>query len=234
MWFMALCLPPAHAKQQVYCSFCLKYIHIPELQTAFKGPSFCSAACDTILKQRILIALFAAGSTLFTQTWPSPYVCRKQQPYTEVWHSLLDNLSRHQKVWRWHAGADVLAWPSNSTVSPALSLQLHCLAEPALLKALVQQALPMPPPGVTPSHAPPPQQASTVRSLCQMLQAVAGVSALWQKALIFTAGPADFVQRLWMSYLKVCIWARSVNQRAAQCTGSLTHTQQPSGLPALM
>lgn len=44
-----------------------------------------------------------------------------------------------------------------------------------------------------------------MRSLCLMLQALAGVSALCQKALIFTAGPADFVQRLWMSHLKVCV-----------------------------
>lgn len=109
----------------------------------------------------------------------------------------------------------MLTWPANATVSPALSLQLHCLAEPALLKALVQQALPMPPPGGTSAHPQPTQQASTVRSLCQMLQAVAGVSALCQKALIFTAGPADFVQRLWMSYLKVCIRAGSVDDPAA-------------------
>ena len=109
--------------------------------------------------------------------------------------------------WHRHAGADALAWPTNATVSPALSLQLHCLAEPALLKALVQQALPTPSSGGTPPHTPSTQHAGTVRSLCQMLQALAGVSALCQKALIFTAGPADFVQRLWMSYLKVCTHA---------------------------
>ena len=94
----------------------------------------------------------------------------------------------------------MLAWPAGATVSAALSSQLHCLAEPALLKALVQQALPLPSSGLAIDNV---QQAGTVGSLCQMLQAVAAVSALCQKALIFTAGPADFVKRLWTSYLQV-------------------------------
>lgn len=100
------------------------------------------------------------------------------------------------------AGREVLAWPADAVVSPALSLQLHCLAEPALLKGLVQQALPVP---ALPASQAAPQQAGTVHSLCQMLQALTGVSALCQKALIFTAGPADFVQRLWTSHLKVVL-----------------------------
>ncbi|KAL3150396.1 hypothetical protein ABBQ32_000234 [Trebouxia sp. C0010 RCD-2024] len=104
------------------------------------------------------------------------------------------------------SGVEGLTWPTNASVSPALSLQLHCLAEPALLKALVHQALPLPSSG-TPSQS-TPQQAGTVCSLCLMLQALAGVSALCQKALIFTAGPADFVRRLWMSHLKAA-WAQS-------------------------
>ena len=118
---------------------------------------------------------------------------------------LLYAVCLHPKGWHGYAGADALTWPTNATVFPALSLQLHCLAEPALLKALVQQALPIPSSGgaATASHIPSQQQGPTVRSLCQMLQAVAGVSALCQKALIFTAGPADFVQRLWTSHLKV-------------------------------
>ena len=119
--------------------------------------------------------------------------------------------------WYRRAGVEALTWPPNASVSPALSLQLHCLAEPALLKALVQQALPLPPSG--PSHS-TPQQAGTVRSLCLMLQALAGVSALCQKALIFTGGPADFVQRLWMSHLKACLPTdapRSMKQVAALC-----------------
>lgn len=96
--------------------------------------------------------------------------------------------------------AEMLSWPTDATVPPALSAQLHCLAEPALLKAVVQQALPVQ------SSAPPVdsiQHASTVRSLCNMLQGITNIPALCQKALIFTAGPADFVQRLWSSYLKV-------------------------------
>ena len=96
--------------------------------------------------------------------------------------------------------AEMLSWPTGATVSPALSAQLHCLAEPALLKALVQQALPVQ------TSAPPVdimQHASTVRSLCKMLQGITSIPALCQKALIFAAGPADFVQRLWSSYLKV-------------------------------
>ena len=94
----------------------------------------------------------------------------------------------------------MLPWPAGATVSAALSSQLHCLAEPALLRALVQQALPLPSSGLAIDNV---QQAGTVCSLCQMLQAVAAVSALCQKALIFTAGPADFVKRLWTSYLQV-------------------------------
>ena len=96
--------------------------------------------------------------------------------------------------------AEMLSWPTGAIVSPALSAQLHCLAEPALLKALVQQALPVQ------TSAPPVdimQHASTVRSLCKMLQGITSIPALCQKALIFAAGPADFVQRLWSSYLKV-------------------------------
>lgn len=96
--------------------------------------------------------------------------------------------------------AEMLSWLTGATISPALSAQLHCLAEPALLKALVQQALPVQ------TSAPPVdsmQHASTVRSLCKMLQGITTIPALCQKALIFTAGPADFVQRLWSSYLKV-------------------------------
>ena len=96
--------------------------------------------------------------------------------------------------------AEGLSWPTGATVSPALSAQLHCLAEPALLKALVQQAMPVH------TSSPPVdsmQHASTVRSLCKMLQGITTIPALCQKALIFAAGPADFVQRLWSSYLKV-------------------------------
>jgi len=96
--------------------------------------------------------------------------------------------------------AEMLTWPTGAPVSPALSAQLHFLAEPALLKALVQQALPVQSSG-TPVDS--MQQASTVRSLCRMLQGITTIPALCQKALIFTAGPADFVQRLWSSYLKV-------------------------------
>ncbi len=96
--------------------------------------------------------------------------------------------------------AEMLSWPTGAAVSPALSAQLHCLAEPALLKALVQQALPVQS-SATPVDS--MQHASTVRSLCKMLQGITTIPALCQKALIFTAGPADFVQRLWSSYLKV-------------------------------
>ena len=102
--------------------------------------------------------------------------------------------------WIWSAGAESLSWPTNAVVSPGLSLQLHALAEPALLRALVQQSLPAPPWPPSQAWA---EQASSVRSLCLMLQALTAVPALCQKALIFTAGPADFVQRLWASHLKV-------------------------------
>ncbi len=98
------------------------------------------------------------------------------------------------------ATAEMLSWPTDATVSPALSAQLHCLAEPALLKALVQQALPVQS-SATPVDS--MQHASTVRSLCKLLQGITSIPALCQKALIFAAGPADFVQRLWSSYLKV-------------------------------
>ncbi|KAA6423490.1 MAG: E3 ubiquitin- ligase UPL6 [Trebouxia sp. A1-2] len=100
---------------------------------------------------------------------------------------------------------EMLSWPTGATVSPALSAQLHCLAEPALLKPLVQQALPL---HLSATAVDSMQQASTVRSLCKMLQGITTIPALCQKALIFTAGPADFVQRLWSSYLKAA-WAQS-------------------------
>ncbi|DBA78986.1 TPA: hypothetical protein ACH3X1_008854 [Trebouxia sp. C0004] len=101
--------------------------------------------------------------------------------------------------------SETLSWPTGATVSPGLSAQLHCLAEPALLKALVQQTLPVQLSG-TPVDS--MQQAGTVRSLCKMLQGITTIPALCQKALIFTAGPADFVQRLWSSYLKAA-WTQS-------------------------
>ena len=61
-----------------------------------------------------------------------------------------------------NAGYEELAWPSDSAVSPVLITQLHCLAEPALLRALVQQALPIP---HTAASQDPAQQGGTVRSL---------------------------------------------------------------------
>lgn len=103
--------------------------------------------------------------------------------------------------------AEVLPWPASATVPAALSAQLHCLAEPALLKALVQLALPVPSSASTVDSM---QQANTVRSLCKMLQGVTAVPALCQKTLIFTAGPADFVKRLWTSYLKVWMVSASL------------------------
>ncbi|DBB12911.1 TPA: hypothetical protein ACH3X3_005665 [Trebouxia sp. C0006] len=101
--------------------------------------------------------------------------------------------------------SEMLLWPTGAIVSPALSAQLHCLAEPALLKALVQQALPVQS-SATPVDS--MQHSNTVRSLCKMLQGITSIPALCQKALIFAAGPADFVQRLWSSYLKAA-WTQS-------------------------
>ena len=98
------------------------------------------------------------------------------------------------------ADAGSLQWPAGTAIPAALSSQLHCLAEPALLKALAQQALPL---SASTGVVDAAQQASTVHSLCQLLQAIARVPALCQKALIFAAGPADFVNRLWSSYLQV-------------------------------
>lgn len=179
-----------------------RYISITEDSTEESAPGFPALL---VIQGSMTVANFAAGSSLLTQTWLSPFVCSKCQSHAEVLLCYQTTFAFAISIGHWSAGADALAWPTNATVSPALSLQLHCLAEPALLKALVEQALPIPSSGLTSSPTPSPQQAGTVRSLCQMLQAVAGVSALCQKALIFTAGPADFVQRLWMSYLKVCI-----------------------------
>ena len=113
--------------------------------------------------------------------------------------------------------AEVLPWPASATVPPALSAQLHCLAEPALLKALVQLALPVPSSSSSPSTVDSMQQANTVRSLCKMLQGVTAVPALCQKTLIFTAGPADFVKQLWISYLKVCMVYASLPVKASRC-----------------
>ena len=95
--------------------------------------------------------------------------------------------------------ADTLSWPTNTAIPFEQYVHLHSLAEPALLKALVQRALPATTAGSNASV----DMTVTVHSLCQMLQALTGVSALCQKALIFTAHQADFVRRLWFSYLQV-------------------------------
>ena len=105
-------------------------------------------------------------------------------------------------------------------------VHLHCLAEPALLRALVQHALPATAPGNTAT----PEMAVAVRSLCQMLQALTGVAALCQKALIFTAHQADFVRRLWCSYLQVCstshcaacVWTTSRHAAVLTSDASIT------------
>lgn len=97
--------------------------------------------------------------------------------------------------------ADTLQWPKDTAIPFEQYVHLHSLAEPALLKALVQQALPATSPGNTAS----PEMSAAVHRLCQMLQALMGIPALCQKALIFTAHQADFVRRLWCSYLQVGI-----------------------------
>lgn len=97
------------------------------------------------------------------------------------------------------AHADNLAWPEDTAIPYEQYIHLHSLAEPALLKALVQQILP----SVTPGSNATSEASLAVHSLCQMLQTLTGVSALCQKALIFMAYQADFVQRLWFSYLQV-------------------------------
>ena len=75
-------LPCAHAKQHAYCSFCTKQVQNPELQTLLRSQPniFCSTACNIILKQCITVTLSAAGSTLLTQTWLSPFSAVHSHP----------------------------------------------------------------------------------------------------------------------------------------------------------
>ena len=115
-------------------------------------------------------------------------------PCTYQSHFLSRTLSKHVRC-----PAGTLSWPTNTAIPFEQYVHLHSLAEPALLKALVQRALPATTAGSNASA----DMSVTVHSLCQMLQALTGVSALCQKALIFTAHQADFVRRLWFSYLQV-------------------------------
>ena len=173
------------------------------------------------------VSIFASAWCISCCALPSSIIRVLQDAQAElVMHHIMlipGNIQRVNSILSGHehaiptcacGAAEVLPWPASATVPPALSAQLHCLAEPALLKALVQLALPVP---SSPSTAASLQQANTVRSLCNMLQGVTAIPALCQKTLIFTAGPADFVKRLWTSYLKVWVVAVSLPAILLRC-----------------
>lgn len=102
----------------------------------------------------------------------------------------------------WEAGQQ-LDWDGTWAPSPALSAQLQALAAPALLRSLVAATLPASS-AAGPTGAPPPFPGpQPVAALAAYLRLLLRAPGLQRQLLIGLVVHAEFVERLWFSYLQV-------------------------------